>query len=413
MLYDIAIFVYRIILRIAAIWHPKAKKWVAGRKGGMAQIALQMQGTAQRVWIHCASLGEFEQGRSIMEALKKQYPAVQIILTFFSPSGYEVRKNEVLADHVFYLPIDTCRNASEFLNLVKPQLVIFVKYEFWYHYLHQLKARQIPVLLVSAFFRKQQIFFQWYGFFFRKLLHAFEQVFVQDDLSQALLRSRQLQACTVVGDTRIDRVAQMATAVPRFPFVEEFTRGERLWIIGSSWPKDEQLWTAFCHTHPFIRLIWAPHEVDEAHLRRIVNSLGGLVIRYSSLLKGQGVDREQVLLIDNVGMLAGLYQYGYAAYIGGGFDDGIHNILEPAAFGLPVLFGPHYHQFREAEALVKLGGARVVHDPASLARQVALLDNKETHARASKAAKAYIAQNTGATDKIMAYIAAKRFLTNA
>lgn len=369
----------------------------------------------ERVWIHCASLGEFEQGRPVIGALRRRYPGAVIVLSFFSPSGYEVRKDYPGADHVFYLPLDTGANAEVFVRLLNPSLAVFVKYEFWYHYLTALQASDIPVLLISAVFREDQVFFKWYGKLFRSLLRRYRHIFVQDAPSLALLKRLNLsENASMGGDTRFDRVLAIASASRSFPVVEEFLEGRKAWVAGSTWPADEQLLAGYFRREPAaFKWIIAPHEIDEGHLRQVEGLFEGDTVRYSALEQGKRADGAKVLLIDNVGMLSGLYRYGFAAYIGGGFNQGIHNVLEAAVFGLPVIFGPRHRKFREAQELMACGAAYTVSDTTSFARTVVTLLEPEILEKASGHASAYVKEHAGATDRILEYIQEKRFLTTA
>jgi len=414
-LYDAAVRGYGWGIRVAAMFNTKAAQWVEGRKHWRIQAEKQLppKGDRCRIWVHCASLGEFEQGRPLIEAVHARHPEAAIILTFFSPSGYEVRKHYTGADCVLYLPLDTRANAEDLVNMICPSLVVFVKYEFWYHYLTVLYKRQIPMLLVAAIFRKEQVFFAWYGGFFRQLLSYYEQIFVQDNASFELLRQTGLKNITLSGDTRFDRVYAIAQAAPAYAEIEDFLKGSGAFVAGSTWPPDEQLLSGFFRENslPF-KWIVAPHEIGEKHLAEVEELFGKEnVLRYSALRKDKGDTGCRVLLIDNIGMLSGLYRYGMAAYVGGGFGRGIHNILEPAVFGMPVLFGPAYKKFREAHDLLKSGAAFSVKNSEELnaVMQRHVLD-VEAQRSAAREAAAYVKDHLGATGQIIGYIAEKRFL---
>lgn len=416
-IYNLGIRLYSVAASLAAVGDAKARQWVKGRKGLMDRIRRELPEGGERIWIHCSSLGEFEQGRTVIEGIRSAYPSVKIVLTFFSPSGYEVRKNYGGADHIFYLPPDTRSNAIAFIEIVRPSLALFIKYEFWYHYLTELHARRIPALLISAVFREGQPFFKWYGALFLGLLRAFDHIFVQDDDSAGLLKRAGISQVTVGGDTRFDRVAEVASAAGVFPAVERFTGGNKVLVAGSTWPEDEKILAEFCRQRlEMIQVIIAPHEVDEDHLRWIELLFEGEAIRYSGLEDTDPdiAGAKQILLIDNIGMLSSLYRYGFAAYIGGGFGrDGIHNVLEAAVFGMPVFFGPNYEKYREAADLVRKGAAFPFDDLEEFSRQFDTVTAEEALQAASKTAAGYVRDHTGATRKILGYIAEKRFFTRA
>lgn len=408
-LYNLGIQLYGIMLRIAALFHPKAKSWVEGRRHWPQKLQANWPPKSKqarlRIWLHAASLGEFEQGRPIIEALKKNFPDCHILLSFFSPSGYEIRKDYPVADYVCYLPLDTAKQANDFVRMTKPDLAIFVKYEFWHHHLSALKQRNIPTLLVSATFRPQQIFFKPYGAFFRQMLQQFSHIFVQDQSSLALLQKQAIKNLEKAGDTRVDRVMAIAKEAKDFPKVNAFIREESVLVAGSTWPADEK------HLFPLIkalaaknwRFIIAPHEIHPDRLASLEQGLPCPSIRYSQLEEA-GDYAAQVLIIDNIGMLSSLYRYGKIAYIGGGFGQGIHNILEPVAFGLPVLFGPKHQKFTEAVALLESGGAISIQDASSLQKAMQKLAEQHQYTQASQAALDYLAYNRGATDLVIDYI---------
>jgi len=416
LLYDFAIFGYTMLIRIAALFNLKAKLWVNGRRDLFEQLseatASWKTGEHQfTVWVHCASLGEFEQGRPLIESLKRQYPQVRIVLTFFSPSGYEIRKNYPQADFVGYLPADTRRNAARFLALVQPDLAVFVKYEFWVHHLQALQKKQVPTLLISALFRKEQVFFKWYGGLFRKTLGAFSHIFTQNEGSAVLLSQLGLKAVTTAGDTRVDRVLQLAESAPSYPIVEAFQGTAKLLIAGSTWPEDEALLLPFLlETLPGDwKAVIAPHQTDTAHVQPILSALGVAAIPYSRATP-ESVATARFLVLDNVGMLSSLYQYGALAYIGGGFGTGIHNTLEPIAFALPVIFGPKYEKFEEARYLVENSGGFYIQNQAALIDAFSQLQVSDFYKKASETAKRYLLNNQGATTQIMEYI--QRFISS-
>lgn len=397
---------------VAALFNAKARKWVQGRRQIFTKLEAAIPAGEKLIWMHCASLGEFEQGRPLLEKLRQTYPDHKLLLTFFSPSGYEVRKNYPGADWVFYLPMDGPGNARRFLEIVQPSLVIFVKYEFWYYYLKKIKYRNIPLLLVSALFWKEMSFFKWYGALQRKMLSRFDHLFVQDATSKTLMDDIGLAAITSVsGDTRFDRVIAIAEAAEPIGVIEEFTSGHSTIIAGSTWPEDEAVLKKTLDALPSsrLKLIIAPHEVSEKHLDAI-RELFPHSIRYSQLSGPHPLSH--ILVIDNIGLLSRLYRYAYITYIGGGFGKGIHNTLEAAVYGKPVLFGPVHHKFREAAQLTGNGGAVSIRDAEECTAivQQLLSDRGEYEARC-RSARDYIYTNKGATETIVRFIQEKRLLT--
>jgi 3-deoxy-D-manno-octulosonic-acid transferase len=339
----------------------------------------------------------------VLEAFKKKFPDRFILLSFFSPSGYEVRKNYPLANYVCYLPLDTKRNARHFIRTARPKMVIFVKYEFWLHYLSALHREKIPLLLISAIFRKEQFFFRWYGKSFKRLLHYYDQLFVQDKTSAALLKNEGAARITISGDTRFDRVASIAEKAQIIPGIAGFLQGKKAWVAGSTWAKDEEIIAGGMDKIP--KWIIAPHEINEEHLVQIEQQFAGKTVRYSHLKTDpERYAAKQVLLIDNIGMLSSLYQYGVVAYVGGGFGKGIHNGLEAAIWGIPVVFGPVFQKFKEARDLVGHQAAFSIRDRATFSATVAALEDTETRLKAGITAAGYVRARTGATATIMAYI---------
>jgi 3-deoxy-D-manno-octulosonic-acid transferase len=403
--YTFALQIYALLIRQVSWWNPKARQWVSGRKALFAQIAQALQGnTAVIAWFHCASLGEFEQARPVMEAFRENYPGYKILLTFFSPSGYEVRKNYQGADYIFYLPLDTRDNALQFIRLVKPAIAFFAKYEFWYHYLTQLKREEIPSISFSAIFREEQVFFRKYGGFFKNILQEFEHIFVQNQQSATLLQSIGIQQVSVAGDTRFDRVKTICEQKKDLPLVQNFKNGQKLLVIGSCWPQDMAVLMPFLKdfTEP-LKIIIAPHEIHAEEIKNLQEQLHKKSVRFSQATAST-VAAYEVLIIDNIGMLSSLYQYGEFAYIGGAFGKGLHNILEAATFGMPIFFGPNYQKFQEAKDLLELKGAFSVNNTEQFARHFTGLYTNEA-ARQEKAtiAKQYVQENTGATEKILGY----------
>jgi 3-deoxy-D-manno-octulosonic-acid transferase len=417
--YNIFLWVFKAGIHIASLFNTKASKWVKGRQGLLEQLSRAIPANDKVIWMHCASLGEFEQGRPLLEKMKEQYPEYRFLLTFFSPSGYEVQKNYKGADWVFYLPADGPHNARRFLEIVHPSLVIFVKYEFWYYYLKKIKYRNIPLILVSALFRQDMSFFSWYGGLQRKMLSRFDHLFVQNESSAELIQSIGLaDICTVSGDTRFDRVAAIAGRFEPIPLITEFCMDNRVLVAGSTWPDDEQVlsgaWQEMSASP--MKMIIAPHETDEKHILEL-KKLFPEAVRFSEARTGQ-LAQEKILIIDNVGMLSRLYKYGWITYIGGGMmKNGVHNVLEAAVYGKVVLFGPYYQKYTEAIGLVNSGGGISFTDEAKNGKALGVIlenlaGNENEYTMRSKAAGEFVQSHRGATDKILAYIQEKRLLTN-
>jgi 3-deoxy-D-manno-octulosonic-acid transferase len=452
-IYNIFLLLYSLGIRITALWNPKARLWLSGRRDiwealqkiraaeGLTQNAERKTqntesatgqpetGNQQLIWMHCSSLGEFEQGRPVLEAIRQQYPSAKILLTFFSPSGYEVRKNNSGADHVMYLPLDSKANARKFIDLVQPNLVIWIKYEYWFYYLTELKKKHIPLLLVSGIFRTDQPFFKWYGRLHWYMLESFDHLFVQTDNSKELLGTIGFKNnVSVSGDTRFDRVVQIAEQFKPIDHIEQFCGNSAVVVAGSTWPEDEEEMDHYANTHPDIKFIIAPHEVNEEHLKEI-EKLFKHSIRFSKLAaylspspkpvarNRQLPSEEQApntLIIDNIGMLSKLYKYATITYIGGGFgDDGVHNVLEAAVYGKPVVFGPVYDKYIEAVELVQQGGALVINTALELEKTCNdLLTDTGSYQASCQAARNYVYNNKGATEKVMQYIQENRLLTS-
>lgn len=394
----------------------KAFLFYHGRVGLLENIREQVKSDEPIVWFHCASVGEFEQGRPVIESYKKHNPSHKILLTFFSPSGYELRKNYPLADWVFYLPMDIKRNAASFLDAVKPSMAIFIKYEYWFNYLYGLKKRGVPTYVASAIFMRNQRFFKWYGGFFRGMLKTFTHIFVQDQTSADLLKTIGITNVTVSGDTRFDRVYQITKANGQLEHIRIFAEGSPCWVAGSTWPVDEEMIAAIFADLPYNKLIIAPHEVHQKHIAKIIACFPNCeVIKYSQI-KDLKVNPEievrlreaRVLIIDTIGVLSTVYKYGSFAYIGGGFGTSIHNTLEAATYGIPVMFGPKYNKFREAVDLVNLGGARSIKNTVELNLQTKqfLLDN-EVRSKCGAICREYIEKNVGATECVTEHLLLK------
>ncbi len=406
-LYRVGIYIYQASIRIAALLgNSKAKLWIAGRKNWHENLESALKGkSSRRIWIHCASLGEFEQGRPLLDSIKKNSPEICLVLTFFSPSGYEVRRNYANADVICYLPLDSPGNAQKFIDTISPSQVIFIKYEYWLYYFEELGKRKIPLYLASAIFRPGQIFFRSYSSLFRNALKNVRHFFVQDENSKLLLEKINLTNVTVTGDTRFDRVSAVVSERKKVDLLESFRNNRRLIIAGSSWREDEEtLLEALGRIEMRdIAIVIAPHEVNESRVNEIIKTINRLhpnaaISKYSSgICKGT----ETFFILDTIGLLSAAYSYGKIAWIGGGFGKGIHNILEAAAFGNPVLFGPNFEKFREANDLIRLKGAFTV-DSGSAAEIISrLLNDVDFYSNCSKASSDYVASNTGATNKIL------------
>jgi 3-deoxy-D-manno-octulosonic-acid transferase len=410
LLYSIGIRFYYLLILIFSVFNKKAKLWVVGRRNWLSNLKSAISPNYPVAWFHCASLGEFEQGRPLIEAYRESHPGHRILLTFFSPSGYEVRKNYAGADYVCYLPLDTARNAKRFLAAVKPSIAIFVKYEFWYHHLIQLKKSNVPMYVVSAIFRPKQIFFKWYGSWYRRVLVGFNHIFVQNTASVTLLQSIGISHSTAAGDTRFDRVYATAQKAEKIAVLEEFCKGHRVLVAGSTWPKDEELIFNFLKTTPpEVKLVIAPHEIDKPRIDRLIEQTGLLCERFTHIGKSS-LTQARVLVIDTIGVLSSAYSYANIAYVGGGFGAGIHNTLEPATFGVPILFGPNYNKFREARELIEIGAGTSIATPAELSEQLnILLSSPNEMISRGRAAREYIEENIGATDRILSELKPKKW----
>jgi 3-deoxy-D-manno-octulosonic-acid transferase len=404
MLYEIGIFFYELAVRVAALFKSKPRQMIRGQKPVYEQLRRQVNKDDRYLWFHAASLGEFEQGRPLMEAIRAQHPEYKILLTFFSPSGYEVRKDYRGADIICYLPFDRNRNVQQFFEVIQPRMAFFIKYEFWTNYLSELHKLHIPVYSVSSIFRKEQLFFRWYGSSYRKVLKNFDCLFVQNETSASNLAKVGISKVEVVGDTRFDRVRQIQKDAGKLPLVERFKKGATTLVAGSSWPADEDLVIEYFNTHPDIKLILAPHVVDERHLAEIVHKLKRPSVFYTHASE-ESVESADCLIIDCYGLLSSVYRYGKAAYIGGGFGAGIHNTLEAAVYGIPIIFGPKYRKFMEAVQLIEVEGACSVNNYDELhALLDRLFSDKSFLKDMGKRAGEYVKANTGATKKILSKI---------
>lgn len=411
-IYWLVIRLYGLAAHVASVFDPKAKLFVKGRKGLLGQIRYALINERRpRIWMHCASLGEFEQGRPLLEELRRKYPHYAFVLTFFSPSGYEARKTYSGADYVFYLPLDGPDNATQFIKTVQPHLAVFVKYELWYFYLSQLATRNIPVILVSAIFRQDQPFFKSYGRLHRRMLHSFSHIFVQNDESVRLLEKAGVTHVTCAGDTRFDRVVEAAQTSQPMPIAQSFCRGAKILVAGSTWPDDEDFLQKLMQILPAQwKLILVPHEVNESHVQDIERKFEGLYMKWST---SQEHSSARVLIVDQIGLLLQLYSYADVAWVGGAFNsDGVHNVLEAAIWGRPVAFGPVYDKFLEAKELIAAGGSVSIDTPEAFKHQ--LLNWKKdqySYAYACKAARDYVLSKAGATKIIIDHLEVKNLLS--
>lgn len=404
MLYNLGIYIYSLLIHLMAPFSRKPRKMMKGHWIVYELLRQQKEKDAKYIWFHAASLGEFEQGRPLIERIKKRYPEYKILLTFFSPSGYEVRRDYRGADIVCYLPLDKPRNVKKFMDIIQPCMAFFIKYEFWKNYLNELNKRQIPVYSVSSIFRKDQVFFKWYGGSYRKVLSNFDQLFVQNETSKRFLSKIGIEKVTVVGDTRFDRVLEIRQEAKDLPLVEAFKRESLTIVAGSSWAPDEDLFIEYFNTHPGIKLIIAPHVIDENHLVEIISKLRRPYVRYSKANE-QNVKNADCLIIDGYGLLSSIYRYGEIAYIGGGFGVGIHNILEAAVYGIPVIFGPKYQKFMEARQLIEEKGAFSIKDGEELNQLLnKMTSDKEFLKESGSNAGNYVTKNLGASELILSQI---------
>ena len=403
-LYNIAIHAYGAGVKAAALRNSKARRLTEGHKTVFGYLRERMRSGGRWVWVHAASLGEFEQGRPLIERIKRERPELKVLLTFFSPSGYEVRKNYRGADVVCYLPFDKSRNVKKFLDIVNPCMAFFIKYEFWKNYLDELHKRRIPVYSISSIFRRGQVFFKWYGGTYRHVLRDFDHLFVQNERSKRYLAKIGISRVTVVGDTRFDRVLQIREEAKHLPLVELFKNNTMTFVAGSSWQPDEDLFIEYFNQHPEVKLVIAPHVIDENHLVEIIRKLKRPYVRYTRADE-KNVRKADCLIIDCFGLLSSIYRYGEIAYIGGGFGVGIHNTLEAAVYGIPVIFGPKYQKFQEAIQLLEAKGAFSVKDYEELKTLLDRMLTDEVFLRESGMnASNYVTGNAGATDKIMSMI---------
>jgi len=404
-LYNFAISFSWYLLKIPALLNPKLKLFINGRQEVFSYLKKHLKKTDKVIWVHAASLGEFEQGLPVIKELRSSYTDHKILVTFFSPSGYEVKKNSKEAHLLTYLPMDTAKNVDHFLEVVQPVLAIFVKYEVWPNYLRGLKKRAIPTLLISGRFTSDQVFFKWYGNFMRTALRKFTHLFVQNTTSLDLLKSIGLQNCSISGDTRFDRVSEILERDNSLPFMEQFKGNSLCLVMGSTWPEDESLIAHYLHeTSTSLKIVLAPHNIKEGHLKKLKETIPGKLVFFSEI-NDLDISEYQVLVLDTIGLLTKVYSYADMAYVGGGFATGLHNTLEPAVFGVPVIIGPAYDNFNEARELVALGGISVV-DSATLFKQIIdkQVQDSSFRAKMGKINANYIEHQKGASKKILSYI---------
>lgn len=435
LIYNLFVRLYVFGIRVASSWNPKAKEWINGRKNLFKELEQKINPGDRIVWFHCASAGEFEQGKPVIEELKTTYSSHKILVSFFSPSGYNAAKKYQHADIITYLPADTKKNAKRFVEIIKPELVVFVKYEFWYHHLSAVAFHRIPLIMVSAIFRKEQLFFKPYGKFYKQILFLFRQIFVQDEDSLQLLKANNIQHCSLSGDTRFDRVKKIAGNFSEVQFLPEFVGENKVIVAGSTWEGDEEILASYVKNYS-AKIVVVPHEIKKDHIAHL-QVIFPACIRYSELKElfahaevqttsiWNSINEQQekdlqkkladakTLIIDGMGMLSKLYYYATVTYVGGGFKTGIHNTLEAVVYGKPVLFGPKYQKFKEARDLIEQGAAFSVINAEELKIKMDhLLNDPEQLSKAGDAAKKYVVENTGATQKIIRYIQENRLLTN-
>ncbi len=403
-LYQLGINLAALLLPVSRFFSPKMKLFVDGRKQSFAVLENQIDKNQEYIWFHVASLGEYEQGLPVMEEIKAQYPEYKLLLTFFSPSGFEIRKNNKIADITIYLPLDTKQNVKRFLDIVQPKMVFFIKYEFWPNYLYELKNRNIPTYLISGIFRKNQLFFKWYGGFYRKALQSFDHFFVQNDASAQLLKSIDFNNSTVNGDTRFDRVAQIVERAQPLDFIADFKNNTTTIVIGSSWVDDEAIYLPYLNNSENVKFIIAPHNIKEEEITRLISKIDKKTVRFTNY-KTEELKNADVFIIDTIGILTQIYAYADIGYVGGAFKTGLHNILEPATYGTPVVIGPKYSKFQEAKDLVALGSGLVVNNTEELSATVnRLITDADYRNELGIKNLEFVLKNKNATKVIMDFI---------
>ncbi len=405
LLYSLLINTVMPILHIVALFNKKMKLFVQGRTSVFSTLQEKITPADKVIWFHAASLGEYEQGLPVMEKMRMLYPSHKILVTFFSPSGYEIRKNTTASDVVVYLPMDTLKNVKKFLKLAHPEIAFFIKYEFWPNYLFELKNSNVPTYLISGLFRPNQVFFKWYGSLYRKAFKSFNHFFVQYESSKQLISSIGFNNVTVSGDTRYDRVSRILEQDNHLPFIEDFTNGKTTVIFGSSWPKDEEIFTGFINKQPDTKFIIAPHTFGESHMESLRQNIAKPIVFFTEK-EGKNLKDYDVLVIDTIGLLTKIYSYADVAYVGGGFGtSGLHNILEPAAYGIPVVIGPNHKKFPEAKQLADAGGCIVVHNETETEAVLSRLTTEENYRNTTgRNAGDFVQRNRGAVYTILKHI---------
>jgi 3-deoxy-D-manno-octulosonic-acid transferase len=406
LLYSIGIHIASVVIKLLALFNLKLKLGVNGRKATFNKIKSSIKPTDKTFWYHCASLGEYEQGLPVFEALKEKYPNYKVVLSFFSPSGYEVRKNTTIADVVVYLPLDTKTNARRFLNLVNPDYIVFVKYEIWPNLLLEVKKRNLNAILISAVFRESQNFFKWYGSFMKASLFAFKHIFTQDENSKTLLKNINYNNVSVSGDTRFDRVTNQLKVDNTVDFIEKFKNNQLCVVFGSTWPDDDKLFLDYINQNPDIKFIIAPHNIKESYTSSIKSQLTVKTISYSEMMSGKNISDSNVFILDTIGYLSRVYSYADMVYVGGAAGHtGLHNILEPAVFGVPIIIGKNYDKFPEAKTLIKLEGVTSIKTPVAFKEIISnLKTDPSLRKKQGKINADYIEKNRGAVTKIQDYI---------
>jgi len=403
--YNISIKLYYFTIKIVSPFNEKAKQWLLGRRNIFEELQSSINKNDKIAWFHTASLGEFEQGRPVIEGFREKYPDYKILLTFFSPSGYEIQKKYNKADYVFYLPIDSKKNAKKFIEIINPRVAFFVKYEFWYHYLKQLSKNNIPTYIFSAIFRDNQLFFKWYGAWYRNMLKYFTKIYVQDNNSKELLIKININNVEIGGDTRFDRVYSLSKNVKPIKIVEDFVKNSFVIIAGSTWLKDEEIIAEYIKSSSNdIKWIIAPHEVHTSHINKILKIINHPILKFSEA-NIDNIKNSNILLIDSIGLLSSLYQYGDIAYIGGGFGVGIHNTLEAATFGIPVVFGPNNKRFKEAQDLIRISSGYSIKDYNTFKSVLnKLISDENLKNKSGESAKKYVENMSGGTTKILSQL---------
>ncbi len=404
-LYNLLIQIAGFLLKIIAVFNPKIKLFVDGRKVVFKTLTAKIKNTDKTIWFHAASLGEYEQGLPVIEKIKEKFPTHKIVVTFFSPSGFEIRKNNQIADVTIYLPLDTQKNAQQFLEAIHPEMVFFIKYEYWPNYLNELKKQNIKTYLISGVFRENQLFFKWYGGFYRNALKTFDYFFVQNESSKKLLQSIDFKNVKISGDTRFDRVASILEQDNSLHFIEEFKNNTTTIVIGSSWPKDEALLVNYINQSKNVKFIIAPHNIKTDQITNLKNQISKTKILFSEKLN-KNLSEFDVFIIDTIGILTKIYSYADIAYVGGGFGNpGIHNILEPATFGIPIVIGPNYNHFTEATALVNLQGCLTISNQKELNETFdLLLQNEDERLEKGHICSTFVQMNKGATAIVLKHI---------